>query len=57
MTYDPKEDIKRFFKILEVKEESDEGRVFSPTYISCCRAITCGELSELLKRLKEYSNE
>ena len=50
-----KKDLKEFFKILDTVEESDSGREFHPTFISCCRAMTLPKLAEILKRLKEYS--
>lgn len=41
------------FGMLDWKEESDSGRVFSPTYITSCRAMHCARLHDLLPRLKE----
>lgn len=52
-----KEDIKRFFEILDRKEESDSGNVFSPVYISSCRVMLTEELEEIFKRMKEYVND
>lgn len=48
---------KRFFQILDSKEESDSGREFSPVSISCCRVLLGIELNEILKRMKELTNE
>jgi hypothetical protein len=49
--------VKRFFEILDVKEESDSGREFSPVYISCCRALMGEELNGILSKMKELSND
>lgn len=49
--------VREFFKILAVKEESDSGRMFSPTYISCCRAMTVEKLDRILARMEELSAE
>lgn len=48
---------KRFFEILDIKEESDSGREFSPIYISCCRVLLGEELGKILSRMKELSND
>lgn len=44
-----------FFKILDIVEESDSGKVFHPTFISCCRALTGPKLSAILKEMKELA--
>ena len=54
---DAKAKIRRFFQILDIKEESDSGRVFSPVYISSCRVLLTEEMNGILKDLKEYSRE
>ena len=48
-----KELVKEFFRILDIKEESDEGRLFSPNYISSCRSMDGVKLDAILRRLKE----
>lgn len=48
---------KRFFEILDVKEESDSGREFSPVFISCCRVLLGEELKKILARMKELAND
>jgi hypothetical protein len=48
---------KRFFQILDTKEESDSGRIFSPVFISCCRVLLGQELNKILLRMKELSND
>lgn len=53
MTPELKADITRFFDILNIREESDSGREFSPVYISCCRVMLGQELGDILKRLEE----
>jgi hypothetical protein len=54
---DAKQDLKEFFKILDIQEESEEGRMFHPTFISCCRSFTLVKLNGILSRLKQYSEE
>lgn len=49
--------VKRFFEILDTKEESDSGREFSPVFVSCCRALLGEELNKILSRMKELSND
>lgn len=48
-----KKDLKRFFQILDITEESDNGNVFHPVHISCCRVMLGVELEAILKRLKD----
>lgn len=48
--------VKRFFEILDIKETSDNGREFSPNYISSCRALDGAELSKLITKMKRLSN-
>ena len=48
---------KRFFQILDAKEESDSGKEFSPVFISCCRVLLGEELKKILPRMKELSND
>jgi len=48
---------KRFFQILDTKEESDSGKEFSPVFISCCRVLLGEELNKILPRMKELSND
>lgn len=48
---------KRFFQILDTKEESDSGREFSPVYIVSCRVLLGQELNEILPKMKELAND
>jgi len=48
---------KRFFQILDEKEESDSGRAFSPVFISCCRVLLGEELNKILSKMKELVND
>ena len=50
----PEDAIREFFKILDSKEESDSGRVFSPVYISSCRVWESKKLETIIKRMREY---
>ncbi len=54
--YKPLDDLKRFFEILDTVEESDNGNLFHPVHISCCRVMTGIELEGILKRLKARAN-
>jgi 3'-phosphoadenosine 5'-phosphosulfate sulfotransferase (PAPS reductase)/FAD synthetase len=54
---DLKECVREFFKILDSQEESEEGRMFHPVTINCCRAMMIEPLNKLLDRMKELSNE
>ncbi len=49
--------VKRFISLLDVKEESDSGRVFNPTTISSCRTLHLMELNDILSRMRELVNE
>lgn len=44
--------VKELFKFLDYTEESDEGRLFHPVSISCCRALMTEPLGKVLKELK-----
>lgn len=44
--------VRELFKFLDYTEESDNGRIFHPIEISCCRALMSEPLGEVLKELK-----
>lgn len=48
--------LRDFFELLDKTEESDEGRVFHPVQISCCREQDRLRLNETLIKLKRYTN-
>ena len=51
--------VKSFFDdYLDIVEESDEGRLFHPIQVSCCRVMKLEPLNELLRQMKEivYDN-
>lgn len=51
-----KECVKSFFEdFLDIREESDSGRMFAPIHVSCCRAMHCVALGELLERMRVLS--
>ena len=51
-----KECVKSFFEdFLNIREESDSGRVFAPITVSCCRAMKLQELNALLERMRVLS--
>ena len=48
--------VKEFFdKYLNRVEESDEGRLFNPITVSCCRAMMVQPLGELLQKMQVLS--
>ena len=48
--------VKDFFNnYLNVVEESDSGHMFSPTYVSSCRALEIGPLGEVLDNMRKLS--
>jgi 3'-phosphoadenosine 5'-phosphosulfate sulfotransferase (PAPS reductase)/FAD synthetase len=48
--------VREFFEdYLDVKEESDSGRVFNPITISCCRCMKVEPLGKLLKKMRQLS--
>lgn len=51
-----KQDLKRFFQILNIKEVSDNDREFSPVFISSCRVMLTKELGPILTRLEAFAN-
>ena len=44
--------VRELFKFLDYTEESDNGRIFHPIQISCCRALMSEPLGKVLKELK-----
>lgn len=48
---------KRFFEILDAREESDSGKTFSPVFISSARVLLSKELNKILPRMRELSND
>ena len=53
MSNNLKELLTEFFQILETVEESDNGTVFHPVYISSCRVMKSKRLDEIFKKIKE----
>jgi hypothetical protein len=49
--------VRDFFRILDIVEETDEGRPFRPTNITSCRAMDGAKLNDILKRMKELAGE
>lgn len=46
--------VKTFFEdYLNIREESDSGRVFAPIQITCCRAHLLEPLNDLLDRMQQ----
>lgn len=44
--------VKELFILLDITEETDDGRVFHPNQISSCRALDAEKLNQVLKELK-----
>jgi hypothetical protein len=45
--------VKQLFDMLDTTEESENGRVFHPIQISCCRAMMIEPLGQLLDEIKQ----
>ena len=44
--------VKELFRLLDLTEETDDGRVFHPNQISSCRALDAEKLNQILVELK-----
>lgn len=44
--------VKELFRLLDITEETDDGRVFHPNQISSCRALDAEKLNKVLIELK-----
>ena len=44
--------VKELFRLLDITEETDDGRVFHPNRISSCRALDAEKLEKVLAGLK-----
>ena len=44
--------VKELFRLLDITEETDDGRVFRPNRISSCRALDAEKLQKVLVALK-----
>lgn len=44
--------VRELFRLLDITEETDEGRVFRPNRISSCRAMDAEKLNQVLKELR-----
>ena len=44
--------VKELFRLLDITEETDDGRVFRPNRISSCRALDAEKLDQVLVELK-----
>jgi hypothetical protein len=43
--------------LLEIEEESEEGRLFRPNYISSCRVLDAYNIRKLLQKIKDICLE
>lgn len=44
--------VKELFRLLDITETTDDGRVFRPNRISSCRAMDAEKLNQVLVELK-----
>jgi len=44
--------VKELFRLLDITEETSEGRVFHPNRISSCRLLDGEKLEQVMKELK-----
>ena len=44
--------VKELFRLLDITEETDDGRVFRPNRITSCRALDAEKLNQVLVELK-----
>lgn len=44
--------VRELFRLLDITEQTDDGRVFRPNKISSCRAMDAEKLNQVLKELK-----
>ena len=44
--------VRELFRLLDITEETDEGRVFRPNKIYSCRALDAEKLEQVLRDLK-----
>ena len=49
--------VNKFFEYLDATEESDEGRVFHPIAIDCCRCLMIEPLGKVLEEMKTMAKE
>jgi 16S rRNA C1402 N4-methylase RsmH len=45
--------VQKFFAILDIKEESENGTLFSPVYVASCRVGHSQDVSDLLKQMRK----
>lgn len=51
-----KKAVREFFRILDIEEESENGRSFHPTYIASRRVLDMEKMEKALKQMRELSN-
>jgi hypothetical protein len=49
--------VNQFFSFLDATEESDEGRIFHPIRIDCCRCLMSEPLGKVLGEMKSLAKE
>lgn len=48
-----KDAVKRYFALLDIVEETDEGRPFYPNRLGSCRCMDAPKMERALKEMKE----
>lgn len=56
-TAEAKAAVAKLFYYLDIVEESDSGNEFHPNFISSCRTMDGVAMNNLLKQLKQWSQE
>jgi hypothetical protein len=51
------EEVLKFIRLLEIEEESEDGRSFRPNKLSSCRAVDCQKMNDLLVSMKQKAIE
>jgi hypothetical protein len=52
-----KANLRELFRLLDITEETDNGRVFRPNRISSCRAMDAEKLNHILNELKNILDD
>jgi hypothetical protein len=51
---DMEDAIKQLFALLDITEETDDGRIFHPNTVRSCRAMDAVKLDQVLCKLKKW---
>ena len=53
-TIDMEDAIRKLFALLDITEETDDGRTFHPNVIRSCRTLDAEKLDQVLCKLKKW---